>query len=203
MRKLLVITLSIMMAFCFAACGSSGSGSEPEQSDAPAVEPNAGLQGIVYAIPDGWEAESEGNYATYKKADSGVELTVNCFDDEFAKEIGEGSAKEYYDSIASRSEKEMKENNMEGGTVSVCGTEGIATKAKLGDKGYYYMSTAWMTDGSMYLFSISNSENYSEDTGKLEKDAVTLTDEDIAVYDGIIASVAAGDGTQFAAGEEK
>jgi hypothetical protein len=65
------------------------------------------------------------------------------------------------------------------------------------------MSTAWMTDGSMYLFSISNSENYSEDTGKLEKDAVTLTDEDIAVYDGIIASVAAGDGTQFAAGEEK
>ena len=57
-KSLLAVFMSLAMIVSLTACGGGGS-SEPA---AEAAEPNSGLRGFVFAVPDGWAVEGVGEF---------------------------------------------------------------------------------------------------------------------------------------------
>lgn len=206
MKKIVAIIMALAMALCFAGCGDSGASDEGQQE--PAAEPNAGVQGIVFTMPDGWEQteDSEGNYVGYENPDSDFKFGITYFDEEMVKEMSEAeqseaqTVQEYYEESFSMSDQELKENNAEADTGEVCGTEAKVLKWKNGDKGYVDIGTTWVYDDVCYDLWIAN-DNAFDDDGKVKEDAAVLSDEEIAMYDSVIASITPGDGTKFQASE--
>ena len=208
MKKIVVIIMALAMVMCFAACGDSGASDEGKAE--PAAEPNAGIEGIVFTMPDGWEQteDSEANYVGYKNPDSDFEVGVMSFDEETIKMMKEedpaspGTVQEYYEQLYALSDQELKDSNAEAYTTEVCGTEARGQKVKKGDEGYVDIGTAWISEGVCYDFWIVNSKAY-DDNGNVLEDAAVLSDEDIAMYESVLASITSGDGTQFQPSDEK
>ena len=78
----------------------------------------------------------------------------------------------------------------------MCGSEAKVLKWKNGDKGYVDIGTTWVYDGVCYDLWIVNEDAFDSD-GNVKEDAAVLSDEDLAMYNSVIASVASGDGTKF------
>jgi len=202
MKKIVVIIMALAMAVCFAGCGDSGTADEGQKETA--AEPNAGIEGVVYTIPDGWVLtdDSESNYAGYENPDSEFELGITAIDEEAVKSMNEQdpdgpkTVQEFYEESFSMSDQELEKTNAEADTGEVCGAEAKVLKWKNGDKGYVDIGTAWVTDGVCYDLWIVNEDAY-DDEGNVKEDAAVLGEEDIAMYDGILASVAPGDGEKF------
>lgn len=198
MKKLLALIMAVAMVFCFAGCGDSGN-DEATGGDTAASEPNAGIKGIVFTIPDGWEISevSEGSYSAYKSADSEAEICVAVVDDEVLKDMGEyaeaDTVKEYYEENFTYSEEGLAEISGEAESTKVCGADGTILKIKNGDKGYSDIGTSWMMDDVIYDLFINFPDAYDEN-GNLKKDAPVLSDDEIALYEGVMASVQPGDG---------
>ena len=111
MKKVFVLAVSIVLAMCFVGCGSSSN--EAEQNETVS-EPNAGLQGIVFTLPDGWTQETEGNSATISNPDSDIQFWINYVDEDFVKEISDvETVQEYYDLTASIPDEELETQNVE------------------------------------------------------------------------------------------
>lgn len=201
MKKIVAMIMALSMVMCFAGCGS---GSESTEQNETAAEPNAGIQGIVYTIPDGWQQTDivEGSYSLYTNPDSDVEFGVSAVDEDELKirneELGENfkTVQEYYEKGASMSEDELKDLNAEKEAGEVSGTEATVFKYKKGDEGYIDIDTSWVYDGVMYDLWIIKADVY-DDNGFVKDDAVVFTDEEQALYDSIMASVAPGDGAKY------
>ena len=202
MKKIVVIIMSLTMAVCFAACGGSGASDEGQKESA--TEPNAGAQGVVYAIPDGWEQtnDSEGNYVSYANPDSDFEFGITYFDEEAVKMMSgsDSSApqtvQEFYEKNYTMTDQELEKRNVEADTGEVCGVESKVLKWKNGKKGYVDIGTTWVYDDICYDLWFAN-ENAFDNDGNVKEDAAVMSDEDIAMYDSVIASVKPGDGTKF------
>ena len=194
MKKLLILLLSATMILCFAGCGDSGSSGDATAEDTAAAETNAGIRGIEFAIPDGWELTDEPNeqYVEYKCPDSDIVIGVSITDDAFLEEMGDftdaKTVSEYFEKNWFLTDEQLKENNCESEETEVLGNKAIHLQSKAGDKGYIDVSTAWLMDDVIYDVFISVLDAYDDD-GNLKEDAPVLTDDDIATFDSVMSSV--------------
>lgn len=199
-KKLLVIALALAMVLAFAACGGGGS-SAPADGGA-AAEPNNGVGGIVFALPDGWTPDSInlGSYSSYEVPDSDCSLVVNCFGDEQLQEHNEwsdeklDSVQAYYDKYFTLNEKDAKEKKIENSKIKVYGVDADYNKYTGGKDGVYELGTYWMDDNTVYSMYLLNEKNF-DDKGEIKDDATPFSDDQIKQFEDIIASVQKGDGT--------
>lgn len=164
------------------ACGGGG-------SEAPA-EPNAGIKDIVFSIPDGWAAnDTDTSYTNYTSPDSKATLQVYMTEqsDINELEVTSMSVQEYFDKYHKPTEEELADGTLETEDIKVCDSDGVLIGKKLGD-GYAFRSASWIYDDIIYGLSINNIDNY-DDNGEIKADAVALSDEDLAVFDAVLASM--------------
>ena len=197
-KTLLALFVSLAMIVSLTACGS-GSSSEPA---AEAAEPNAGVAGIVFAVPEGWTAESMGtNYVNFRNPDSEFELSVNVMDEENIADMeGEDSKlslQEYFDKYCVPTDELAKKNDYEWETVKVCDTDAYAVKHNQKDKGCYSMSADWMYDNSIYNVYISNQDNFDENG--IKDDIVAVSSAEEQAFNSLLTSVQPGDGAAMMA----
>ena len=186
------------MIVSLTACGS-GSSSEPA---AEAAEPNAGVAGIVFAVPEGWTAESMGtNYVNFRNPDSEFELSVNVMDEENIADMeGEDSKlslQEYFDKYCVPTDELAKKNDYEWETVKVCDTDAYTVKHNQKDKGCYSMSADWMYDNSIYNIYIFNQNNFDENG--IKDDIVAVSSAEEQAFNSLLTSVQPGDGAAMMA----
>ena len=192
-KSLLALFMSLAMIVSLTACGGSGS-SEPA---AEAAEPNAGVAGIVFAVPEGWTAESIGpNFVNFRNPDSDFELSVNVLDEEgIAGMEGEDSKlslQEYFDKYCVPTDELAKKNDYEWETVKICDTDAYSVKHNHKDTGCYSMSADWMYDNSIYNVYIFNQDNFDENG--IKDDIVAVGSAEEQAFTGLLASVQPGDG---------
>ena len=201
-KKLLVIVLALAMTLVFAACNSgSGSGA----AAAEPAEPNAGVAGIVFAVPDGWTQGNitPGSYSEFTNPDSEYTLVTSAFGDKELEESNEwsegdpiGSVQDYYDQYYTADEEELKKNNVEHSVIKVCDTDASYNKYTGGKDGYMEVGSYWMYDNTIYSMFLFNPSAY-DDQGNVIEGAATLSDDEIKMFEDILASVQPGDGTAF------
>jgi len=199
-KKLLVMMLAFAMTLAFAACGG---GADSGAAAEPAAEPNAGVGDVVFVVPDGWtvlNASVAGSGSvSYSNPDSEYMLYVSTFDEESLKDVKEWNpdrsaetVQEYYEKYYT-SEEALSKENLESTAVKVCDTDGQYVKYKAKSGEYMELGTYWMQDGKIYDIGMVNQDAYDE-KGNLKEDATKLTDDEIATYESIVASVQPGDG---------
>lgn len=197
-RTILALLISLAMIISLTACGGGGS---EAPAGTEAAEPNAGLKGIVFSIPDGWTINDVGtNYANYTSPDSKSTLQVYKTEQSDIDEFEETSmsVQEYFDKYHKPTEEELADNELETEDIKACDSAGVLIGRKLGD-GYAFKSASWIYDDIIYGLSINNFDNY-DDNGQIKEDAVALSDEDLAAFDAVLASVKPGDGAAFQTG---
>lgn len=191
-KSLLALFMSFAMIVCLTACG--GGSSEPA---AEAAEPDAGVAGIVFAVPEGWAIDGIGpEYVNLKNPDSEFELTVSVMtEDTIAQMQGEDSKlslQEYFDKYCVATDELAKKHNYEWETVKVCDTDAYSVKHNEKDKGCYSMSADWMYDGGIYNMYLFNADNFGENGVKEDFTAVSSAEEQ--AFNNLLASVQPGDG---------
>ena len=203
-KKLFVIVLAAAMIMSFAACGGN-SGDSGEAASASA-EPNTGIQGIVFAVPDDWTlAMSEvDSYLQYDTQDSGYIFSASTFN---AEDLATMENADEFSSVQDFYEKQfLKEPDTEGKgytneitAIKVCGKEGKYVKAVRDDKETFEVSTFWMMDDVIYTVGLFYPMEYDED-GNPTTDIASLppiSGDLMKAYDGVVASIQAGDGTSL------
>lgn len=198
-----LLMILIMALSLFAACGGgSGSSSESGGGEAAeeAAEPNMGMEGIVFAVPEDWKAADvyDGG-ANFKTSDEKARLWSMVTTEEslkerkeYDKELKANSVAEYYEELNSNTEEIKKEN-------------GEVTPTKLGEWDAVEMKNTndagecvgigrrWLIGDKMYSISIAAEDMY-DDEGKYNKNATALSDDVLSAFEDIIASVKEGDG---------
>ena len=210
---LMMFVIMIALSACGGGAGGESAGGNEdagaETEAATVAEPNSGIGDIVYAIPDGWESSSvaTGSYAEYKSGNSEYELYTSITTEETIKEVsyhdaegndlGIANIQDYYDKIVIGDPEKNKENNILQEMVKVCGQDGAYNKRQ-DEKGknLYGLSTAWVDGTTAYTIGLLRRDNW--DRGNLKEDAVALTEDEIKMYEAVVASVQKGDGDSFA-----
>lgn len=192
LRKAAVLLTVSIMALTFAACG----GDKATQADG-----SAGIEGIVFDVPDSWEmtGASRGEYLAYK-TDSDYEFGVSVFDEEdladsreYSDDITAKTVQEYFDQINTAvSDLDLKKSNIDRSVMTVCDTDAYYYKSRVFN-GPVVLNTEICLDDRYYHFYYVNYNNYN-DEGGLRADSVIITDEELAVFDGVINSIREGDG---------
>lgn len=188
-KSLLALFMSFAMIVCLTACGGG--------SSEPSAEPDAGVAGIVFAVPEGWAIDGIGpEYVNLKNPDSEFELTVSVMtEDTIAQMEGEDSKlslQEYFDKYCVATDELAKKHNYEWETVKVCDTDAYSVKHNEKDKGCYSMSADWMYDGGIYNMYLFNADNFGENGVKEDFTAVSSAEEQ--AFNNLLASVQPGDG---------
>ena len=210
---MMFVIMTALSACGGGAGGESAGGNEDagaETEAATVAEPNSGIGDIVYAIPDGWEASvvTAGSYVNYKNSASEYELYTSIMSEESVKdttyydaedkEIEINSIQDYYDKIVVASAETLKKSNIVQEKINICGHDGVYTKRQdANGKNAYFLSTAWVDGDKAYIVGFSRADNW--DKGKIKEDAVALTEDEIKMYEAVIASIQKGDGEAFAA----
>lgn len=200
-KKLAALLAVLVMVLALAACGggvepADTSGLDNAGKDA---EPNNGMLGIVFAVPEGWNQTTvqPGEYAEFTNPDSEYSITVGVTTEDSLKasddeSISGMSVQEFYKKYYARDKKWMKENNVSVSTIKVCDTDADFSR-RSNDNGIVNAGTTWLYDNVVYDISLSNWDNYGDD-GKMKDDAKGCTDEALAAYEYLVASVRPGDG---------
>ena len=208
LRKFSALLMAlVMMMSMLAACGGGSSSSSdsgdsadaPAEEEAAAAEPNAGLAGRVFNVPEDWEIQdiTEG-HVSYSIPDSRLTLSVNTIDEDdlknMSEEVQNESIENYYEKFSKGTKKDQKKNNFDQEEIKMCDTTGFYNKHKTknGD-GYYGLSAGCLSDNIVYQFSYINVEAY-DDQGQVKDDVEPLSDDEIAPFEKVIASVRKGDG---------
>lgn len=205
MKKIMsIFAISLVMILGLAGCGGGDSGAGTQET---AAKPNAGLREVVYAIPDGWtltDTSSE-SFADYENPDAEYDLIVSALTGDDLSSLGDSSVKtvqEYFDKYLKATEEHIDKYGLEQETITICGSDAFYTKRKNGDKGYVTVDAVWVYNDVLYDIQLFN-RNIFDEEGQLKEDAAELSDEDIAMFDGVIASITPGDPSEFTdSGEE-
>lgn len=196
-RKLLALTTAVIMVLSLAACG--GGSSSGGSSEAPA-EPNAGVAGIVFSVPEDWTVSGaeQGNYIAFK-ANDGYDFGMSAFDENSLKDFNEYSDEEDYESVEeyfksrnTGNEDRLKERGVERTEGEVCGVKSYEYTGK-SDNGAAGFGTDFYLDGVYYSVYL-DAENAYDENGVIKKDLPAISDDLQAAYKGVIASIQAGDG---------
>lgn len=211
---MMFVIMTALSACGGGAGGESAGGNEDagaETEAATVAEPNSGIGDIVYAIPDGWESSSvaTGSYAEYKSGRSEYELYIRLTPEEVIKQVtykdADGndlkleSIQDYYEKIVVGDPDKLKKDNIAQEMVKVCGQDGAYNKRQ-DEKGknLYGLSTAWIDGTTAYTIALIRRDNWGEGS-KVKEDAVALTEDEVKMFESVIASVQKGDGDSFAA----
>ncbi|MBR7088051.1 MAG: hypothetical protein IKI38_01745 [Mogibacterium sp.] len=198
-KKLFVLLIALAMVMSFAACGGGGSS---EEAAAPAAEPNTGLAGIVFAVPDGWTLTQTDvdNYLQYDPQDSGFLFSANTVDQSDIDSMGSDEIKtvqDFYEKqFLKMPDTEGKGYTNEISDIKVCDTDAKYAKAVRDDKTTFEISTNWLMDDVIYSVSVFYPVDYDEN-GKPTKeftDFPAMSEDLMKAYDDVIASIQAGDG---------
>lgn len=195
----------VMMMSMFAACGGgSSSSSDSSSADAPAeaekaAEPNSGVSGIVFAIPEDWQINYAGEGIVSYKPNDNVTFWASTTSEEALKDIKEynknikaENLEDYYQEIISNTE-ELKKTNAEVADSKVGSWDAKEVKS-LNEAGEVVgLASRWLYDGKMYALDISSRDMY-DDKGDFNKNSSALGDDTIAMFEDVLASVKEGDG---------
>ena len=208
LKKFSVLLLAlVMMMSMLAACGggsssssdSSESAEAPAEEEATAAEPNAGLEGIVFSVPEDWIIQDivEG-HVSYAIPDSRLVLSVNTMSEDDIKEMPDDrqteTIEEYFEKYSKGTKKDQKKHGFDQEEVKMCDSTGFYNKHKIkGSDDYYGLSASCLSDKIVYQFSYINTEAY-DDQGQVKDDVEPLTDDEIAAFEKVITSVRKGDG---------
>ena len=196
----LLLTLALMMS-ALAACGGKKAESLSLDNDGVNAEPNTGVQGIVYAVPEGWKQTSVeiGEFSVFSKDDSEYSLNVYStnqeqlasYDDE---EISKMKIGDYYKKYYTP----RQEKNIEAYTVKICDTDANYEK-RVTDKGCTEAITYWMYDDVIYSFYLvsNDAEIEDEEDENASQDTAPMSDELLAEYEYVLASIKPGDGSSL------
>ena len=196
-KKLLVLALAFAMILAFAGCGGGGGGESAEPAEA--AEPNAGVGGITFVVPDGWEQTefTLGSYSAYAKPDSDLKLRVSVFTEKDLEDLGEyADAKdlqEFFDKYYAVREEQKNDSSMETSEIKVNGIDATLIKRTNSNNEYVLAGTSWIQDNSIYDLFIGGDHVYAEG-GKINDSAPVMSDEDMAAVEAALASVSSGDG---------
>lgn len=195
-RKILALVAAVIMVLALAACGGGSSGGS---SEAPA-EPNSGVAGIVFSVPEDWTVSGaeQGNYIAFK-ANDGYDFGMSAFDENSLKDFNEysdeedyASVEEYFKSRNTGNEDRLKERGVERTEGEVCGVKSYEYTGK-SDNGAAGFGTDFYLDGVYYSVYL-DAENAYDENGVIKKDLPAISDDLQAAYKGVIASIQAGDG---------
>ena len=195
-KKLLALTTAVIMVLSLAACG--GGSSSGGSSEAPA-EPNAGVAGIVFSVPDDWTVDgaSVGEYISYKTGD--YYFGVSVIDEEdiadfktYDSGVTAETVEEYFEQNNTGGEDKLKERGVERSETEVCGGKGYAYKGT-NKNGVAGLGTNFLYDGNYYMVYFDYEKAYDND-GKLRDDIPALSSELETAYNNVIASMQGGDG---------
>ena len=97
-KKILVLMMAFAMVLAFASCGGGG-GSEAEPE--AAAEPNAGIGGIVFSLPDGWTVSGSSlqGYMEVTVPDSDYILYANIFGEDDLESVNQWNPEHGADSL--------------------------------------------------------------------------------------------------------
>lgn len=196
---LLLMMFVIMTAL--SACGGGGGGASISETtldnEGTNTEANCGIREIVFAIPDGWKVVNSEEGRSIDIAKDGSKHSIFIFttdQEELSKYEGDVSKltiEEYFDKYFKVSEEVIKETGIEANTTTICDSEAYYCKRKA-DNGYISADISWLYNGVVYRMTLNNYENYDENGPKA--DAIAYTDEDLAAFEYLIASIKTGDG---------
>ncbi len=199
-KKTAALVMTLMLGVSLlSACGGSG-GSGGSGSDA---EANAGVRGVVITVPDGWTVNGgtgDGNL-TFGSEDSDYTLSINATNSadlennkKYDDSVKTTDVEEYYKQNSEKYDKSTDPAKPERSETKVCGTDGYYYKMK-NDNSYIGLEVTWLMDDNIYDLYLSNWDNYDmENNGELKKDAKPLSDDEIAMFESVVASAKAGDG---------
>ena len=194
----LVMTLTLVLGL-LAACGG---GSDSSASAGADVEPNDGMRGIVFADPEGWKVSyaEKDQFSNYSKDGSDYILLVASTTEEDLKDMGDDeiaslTIQEYWDKYYKVDEKELKEKNIELSSIKVCDIDADLTKTN-GKSGICGEAVSWIMDDTIYTVALSGVDIYNED-GTIKDDAKACSDQDLADFDYLVASIQKGDGSSL------
>ena len=208
LMKISALLMVLIMALSLlAACGGSGSSSESGGGEAAekaaAAEPNDGVQGIVYTVPEGWVKTGceKGYYSTFEKEGSDFVFNVSATNEEKIKEWGDEEIKnmtieEYFKKNYSRDDEWVKENNVEVKEIKICDVDAIQGARKT-DKGVVSIGADWFFNDVIYSVGIRNKNTEYGEKGKIINDPEGASEQDLADYEFLIASIKPGDGSSL------
>ena len=202
-KSLLALVMSMLMILSLSACGGGSSDSGSGEA-APAAEPNAGIAGVVFAVPDGWSVSDVGtNYVNYVNPDSPYELSISTTTqadlDEMQGMDGykpEATIKEEFEKNYVPNDKSAKKNGYDYENVKICDGDGYIIGYTEKSKGHYSMSASWVYEDIIYSLYMSSMDNY-DNNGNLTDKAVPLTADEEAMFKGVVASIQPGDGDAY------
>ena len=211
-NKLITLPMVIMMSLCLvslAGCGgedggsagtagSKGSTAQEEVADGSVT----GIGNVVFTVPEGWKktSASEGNYIVFTNPDYAFSLGARNITDEnlglFTDITRTGTIQEYY-ALKTKPNRDgtERERNVDIEDTQLLGNEAKAVKVK-NDKGYIDVSIYCMMYGQVYNFYIERNDS-TDLEGRIDQDARVLEDDEMAIYDSLLASVKLGDGAQL------
>ena len=196
LKKILALATVLAMALSLAACG--GGSSSGGSSEAPA-EPNSGVAGIVFSVPEDWTVEdaSIGEYISYKTGD--YYFGVSVIDEEdladfksYDSSITAETVEEYFEQNNTGGEDKLKERGVERSETEVCGGKAYAYKGT-NKNGVAGLGTNFLYDGTYYMVYLDYEKAY-DDKGKLRDDIPALSSDLETAYNNVIASIQGGDG---------
>ena len=185
LKKATALLMAFIITLSLAACGG--------EKDA-AANANAGVADIVFCVPDSWTMTSAslGDSLTYK-TDSDYVFGVSVFDEEDLEDSTAKTIQEYFEQVNTAvSDDELKKSNIHRSVITVCDTDAYYYKGRL-FSGPIILNTEICKDNKYYHFYFLNYNNYDEE-GRVIADAVIMTDEEKAAFDGVIESIREGDG---------
>ena len=199
-KKLFVLMIALTMVMSFAACG--GGGGESEKASSPAAEPNTGIAGIVFTVPDNWTlAQTDvDNYLQYDPQESEYLFSASTFDQDDLESMGDDNFKtvqEFYEKqYLKEPDTEGKGYTNEVSAVKICGNEAQYVKSIRDDKETFELSTYWMMDDVIYSVSMFYPVDYDENGNPMKEvaDFPAMSGDLIKAYDDVVATIQAGDG---------
>lgn len=204
-EKIGIIVLSLMlMTSAFAACGGGGSGGESsgasQESENTGAEPNSGIRGIVFAVPEEWTLKSASDYnISFEIPDSDFTFSASATSDDVLKDEGlpdelkSDTMEEFFEKAFKASDEVKKRNNLQQSEMKICDTDAYYTERRTDDGKMMSAGAAWLYDGIIYDLSLGNYEAYDEQ-GNFKEGSETLTDDKIEALKAVLVSVKPGDG---------
>lgn len=202
-RKLLVLMIAFAMILSFSACGGGGESApaEPaEETAETAAEPNAGVTGIVVTLPEGWELSSfsENSSSVYTKAGSPLQFGISAFtqaDVDSMKDSSFKTVQDFYDKYYKITEENLKKHNIQLENIKVCDCDAEYIKRPHDKDDFSVLSTSFICDDAIYEIYLTSPNAIEWNSGgKISDSAPVLSDEEIAMYEAVLASAQKGDG---------
>ena len=197
----LLLTLMLTMS-ALAACGGGGGDTAVSNSEGANAEPNDGMQGIVYAIPEGWQLKDvePGSFSNYGNLEEPFSLSITATTQDILKdyegEVKDMTVAEYYKKYYTPDKKSLEKYNTEVNEIKICGVDAYSYERKENGK-TISKGANWLKDDVIYQIGIMNNEIEFDDEGNITNDPEGASEKVLADLDYVLASVKEGDGNSI------